>query len=61
MKYGITKTGKMHKFTNKNECLCNLNVRMRKEVLEEFALIAIQKKLFCKDCLRILEEIKNAV
>ena len=58
MKYGITKTGKMHKFTDRNECLCNLNVRMRKEVLEESALIAIQKKVFCKDCLRILEEIK---
>jgi hypothetical protein len=37
MKYGTTKTGKIHVFTDKNECLCDLNIQIDKEVSQEYA------------------------
>ena len=37
MKYGTTKTGKIHVFTDANECLCDLNIKIDKEVSQEYA------------------------
>lgn len=37
MKYGTTKTGKIHVFTDKNECLCDLNIKIDNEVSLEYA------------------------
>ena len=37
MKYGTTKTGKIHVFTNNNECLCDINIKIEKEVSQEYA------------------------
>lgn len=50
MKYGKTKTGKVHIFTDMNECICDLNIPIFKEVSKEYA----QRNL-CKNC----EALKN--
>lgn len=49
MKLGTTKTGKIHIFTDKNECLCDLNIHIKHEVSEEYTDI----KSVCLNCLHI--------
>ena len=39
IKYGTTKTGKIHVFTDNNECLCDLNITIDREVSKEYAEI----------------------
>ena len=56
MKNGITKTGLIHIFTNANECICDLNISMDKEVSKEYA--ELHKDKFCKNCIEILRKNK---
>lgn len=49
MKYGITTSkNKIHLFTDDNECFCDLNIKIKKEVSNEYALLYSNK--LCKNC-----------
>jgi hypothetical protein len=52
MKYGTTKTGKVHIFTDKNECICDLNIIINKEVTKEY--LEITGIRICETCRKIL-------
>lgn len=49
MKYGTTKTGKIHLFTDDNECICDLNIKLDKIVSNEYAEIVHSEKV-CITC-----------
>jgi hypothetical protein len=53
MKYGTTATGKIHVFTDMNECLCDLNIKIDKEVSKEYAETRPCTKICgsCQSCL----------
>ena len=48
MKYGISKSGTLHLFTNNNECICDLNIKIYKEVSEEY--FELTHKELCLNC-----------
>jgi hypothetical protein len=48
MKYGITKSKTIHLFTDNNECLCDLNIKIDKEVSKEYAQLKIFS--YCQNC-----------
>jgi hypothetical protein len=54
MKNGITKTGIIHIFTVSNECICDLNIQIDKEVSREYA--ELHKEKFCKNCINVLKK-----
>lgn len=53
MKYGTTKTSKVHIFTDNNECICDLNIEIDKPVTKEW-LEFHGKDIVCKTCNSIL-------
>jgi hypothetical protein len=58
MKYGTTKTGKIHVFTDNNECICDLNIQIDKEVSREY--IETRKITdLCFNCQSQLSESSN--
>lgn len=48
MKYGRTKTGTIHLFTDNNECLCDLNIKIDKEVSKEY--VQLKPFSYCANC-----------
>jgi hypothetical protein len=54
MKYGRTKSGTIHLFTDKDECLCDLNIKIETEVSHEYATLkAIHACSTCQSHLSI--------
>jgi hypothetical protein len=55
MQHGTTKTGKIHVFTDNNECLCDLNIKIERQVsLEYIRFIPFDK--ICNNC---YDKLKN--
>lgn len=53
--FGTTKTGKIHLFTSENECLCDLNIKIKNKVSGEY--VKAHKNNLCLTCAKLQKEI----
>lgn len=57
MKLMINKSGGIHYSTDKNECICDLNIELIKIVSEEYVNFHSDK--LCKNCIKLMQRKNN--
>lgn len=55
MPYGTTKTGKIHVFTTNNECICDLNININKQVSKEY--VTLHQDKLCLTCANLIKKV----